>query len=165
MLLALSLVMVLGVAACGEDDDDSGDASADPTTAASEEPSDEPTEAEGPQEVTIVATEFHFDIPEVSPGETEITLQNDGKQPHFLYLLELTDDAPPLKEALKLPEKEADKFIAGKPEESKVVEPGETTTLTVDLQPGRYAALCFIDDPKSKTPHAFLGMAEEFNIE
>lgn len=35
--------------------------------------------------------------------------------------------------------------------------------ITFDLEPGNYAALCFIPGPDG-TPHAFMGMQKEFTV-
>ena len=65
----------------------------------------------------------------------------------------------------------------GDPEEAGLVEdveggdsplaaPGgeDEEVMNVDLEPGNYAMLCFIGGPDG-TPHAFMGMAEEFTVE
>ena len=163
LLLSVLAVFLLATA-CGDEDEgsDTTDAANTPTSSPSDDAADD-----GTQQATFVADEFQFEIPELQAGPAEITLENVGEQPHFLFLVPVAEGAPPLDELLKMSEKESNEFLAGKPTEFPVVEPGDppSKAITVDLKAGTYAALCFIDDPKTKKPHAFLGMAQEFEVE
>jgi hypothetical protein len=46
-----------------------------------------------------------------------------------------------------------------------VIEGGESQLVTADLEPGRYALLCFISDRQGGPPHAVKGMVDELEIE
>jgi plastocyanin len=167
LLLALMLALIL--AACG---DDNGDTDPGAQPAETSEDTEAPHETEEPPggggaQVVVTATEFEFDLPETLPaGETTFNFVNDGKQPHELSLVELKADAPPVKELLELPEKKAQEFFTeaghafAKPGKSQ--EEAFTYTLTSGA---RFGYVCFVQDPKSKTPHAFLGMVGEFTVE
>ena len=168
--LLLALMLALMLVACGSDDDGT-DSGAQPDETTVETGGDEATEAPGGGEaqIAVTAKEFEFSgIPESMPaGETTFNFTNGGKQPHEFILVHLTEDAPSLDEMLKLSDKESEKFFAGPPE-STFAEPGKTEeeAFSVDLASGeRYAYVCFVEDPKTKKPHAFLGMNGEFTVE
>jgi plastocyanin len=168
--LFLALVLALMLAACGDDngDTDAGAQGDETAVEQTEEPEeDEVDPGEGPSQVVVTAKEFEFDLPETLPaGETTFNFVNAGKQPHELSLVELSEDAPALDKLLKLPEKKAEGFFteAG----HAFAKPGESQeeAFTYELTSGtRFAYVCFVQDPKSKTPHAFLGMVGEFTVE
>ena len=154
VVMALGLLLV----ACG------GEEPAPETDAGAEET--EAPEMEG-ETVVVTATEYEFDMPDEFPaGPVSFSLVNEGKEPHFLDMFLLVEDAPPLKEFLKLPFKKAKEYFGGPLEHLDTVPPGETSpeTLDVELTPGRYVYVCFIET-KDGTPHAFLGMAGEFQVQ
>lgn len=158
--LALLFVLALVFVGCGEEEPttDTG-APADDSSA----PADE-----GGGEVLITAVEYEFDLADSYPaGTTTFSLHNDGEEPHFIDIVELTDDAPGLQELLKMKEKEIGQYFVGQPKHIPTAKPGKTAkkSLDIDLTSGtRYAYVCFIET-KDGTPHAFLGMAGEFTVE
>lgn len=167
--LLLALVLALLLVACGDDNGDT-DAGAQPEETTVETGGDEETEeapGEGGAQVVVTAKEFEFDLPATLPaGETTFNFVNEGKQPHELSMVELDADAPALDKLLKLPEKKAESYFTETGH--AFAKPGESQegAFTADLTSGsRYAYVCFVQDPKSKTPHAFLGMVGEFTVE
>jgi uncharacterized cupredoxin-like copper-binding protein len=168
--LLLALMLALFMVACGSDDNGDNDPGAQPAETEQTEP-EETEDAPGAAgaQVAVTATEFEFTgIEETMPaGETTFSLVNDGKQPHEFLLFGLNEDAPPLDKLLKMSQKEAEKFFAGPPE-SAFAKPGESMeeAFTVELASGsHYAYVCFVEDKKTKQPHAFLGMVGEFTVE
>ena len=164
--LLLALLLALMLVACGSDDE-GGDTD---TGAQTEESPD--TEAPGGGEVTVNATEYAFDLPETLPaGETTFSLANQGDEDHMLIMAELKPDAPPIEELVKMPEKEANKFLV-QDYTIPPIGPGETSskTITLDLEAGTtYGYVCFVPSPKKSEghgqPHAFLGMIGELTAE
>lgn len=162
VLLALALAsLMMGAVACGDDEE------SDPT--AQEETDEEPTEApeeETSGEVTISATEYAFDLPATLPaGTTTFTLQNDGAEPHFIQIVELQAEAPPVAELIQLPQKKAEAFFVREVAETDLVEPGEASQpFEAELTAGRYGYVCFFA-LKGDPPHAFQGMNGEFIVE
>jgi hypothetical protein len=148
------IVGVLLLSACGNDAKDTPRAQPPASSAPA-----------GPTQVTVTATEYSFDLPDELPaGPTSFTLTNAGKEKHFLEIVQLTDDALPLKELLKLQEDELAPYFVGQPNRIATVKPGETSEpKNIDLVPARYAYVCFIE-AKDGTPHAFLGMSGEFTV-
>ena len=154
LMVALALaVLMVGTVACGDAEE------TDP--AANEE---ETAEAGG--EVTIEATEFKFDLPATLPaGPTTFTLDNVGKEPHFIQIVELSAEAPAVPELIKLPQKKAESFFVRQVAQTPPVSPGEQSEpFEADLTPGRYGYVCFFSS-KGEPPHAFQGMHGEFTVE
>lgn len=153
--------LTLGLVACG-DDGGSADTTEEDAGATSDE-TESDVSAE-PNELTVVSTEYEFDIPETLPaGPTSIVLSNEGKEKHFLEIVELKADAPSVEKLIKL--QKADKFFVREALSIKPTAPGEESAPgEVDLTAGRYGYVCFIATPQGK-PHAFLGMFGEFTVE
>ena len=157
-LLAVLLVLGLFFAACGGDE----------PTAGTEPGADETSEAPAPVGGTVVvtATEYAFDLTaELPAGTTTFSLVNAGEEKHFIDIVPLTDDAPPVGDLIELPDNKVEKFFAGPPNHIATVPPGETSTKTleIDLQAGRYGYVCFFSE-KGEKPHALLGMFGEFTV-
>jgi plastocyanin len=142
-LMALSLASLV---ACGSDDDpdeDVGSAATTtnsaPTSSAPEssespsspsEPTSSPSESEaGAQEVTIAAVDFDYELPttEFQAGELTIELVNEGQASHNIVVERDGED------------------VAG----TDVIDPGETATLEVTLEPGEYIFYCGVGNHRA----------------
>ena len=118
-----------------------------------------------PKSVTVIATDFHFDLPAtLGAGPTTFTIVNHGQQAHHLQLerLEqghtLTDFLAALKKGGPPPAWAVD---VGGP---NAADPGgRSLPATVELRPGTYAALCVIPGPDG-IPHAMKGMAQQVTV-
>jgi plastocyanin len=88
--------------------------------------------------MTVTATEMalRLDDADVPAGEWTITLTNRGRAPHDLVVEQNGDD------------------IAG----TDGIGPGESTTLTVTLTPGRYVFYCSVGN------HRAMGMETEVTV-
>ena len=130
----------------------------------------EPIRAEAPEgatEADLGLVEFAFNLTTLSFPAGDVTFQasNDGEQPHEMIVAKMPEDVT-LEEALQAEDVEAlgvedIAFFAP-------INPGAEATWTVtDLEPGRYAYVCFIPDEGDLegTPHALKGMAGEFTVE
>jgi plastocyanin len=96
----------------------------------SEDGDDEGGESSGGQTVELVATEFAFDPADVSvdeAGETTFTVSNEGEFPHALEI-------------------EGN----GIEEEKEELGPGESGSVTVDLEPGEYELYCPVGDHREQ---------------
>lgn len=122
---------------------------------------------EGAAVVEVTAVDYSFELPDtIAAGRTSFVLTNSGNEAHFLALARIVEGHT-MQEALEF---EGDPEEAGMIEEleggdTALAAPGgeDVEVATVDLEPGTYAAVCFIPGPDG-TPHAFMGMAVEFTV-
>jgi len=180
--LALVVVATLAIGAC------SASSTTEPAAspAADESVAEEPAEASTDGITTIVTNEYSFEIPEITAGEQELVLQNDGEQVHMAAIVQLLDG--------KTVEDAMD-YIAENGVDSKpptwakdvgfgIADPGQTAPIStgqgeptpgsmIDLVAGDYVALCFIPDgmtssedkpDKGAKSHAELGMVQGFTV-
>jgi hypothetical protein len=143
----LFAALSLGLTACGgDDDDDSGSEEASAT------------------DVTVTAKEYSFDLSATPTADTtELTLQNDGEQPHALIFARINEGFT-TEEALELEGGRGSAELVGT--SRGPIQPGTTDEVKVrgPLQPGEYAMLCNLRT-EDGTPHWELGQLEEFTIE
>jgi uncharacterized cupredoxin-like copper-binding protein len=110
-------------------------------------------------EVDVTGTEYAFeDVPEtVEAGQTAFNFSNDGGEEHEFILVRINDDVTEsIEELAQLPEEEA--FQKIQVLGFAMAAPGESDQAFVDLESGRYGALCFF--PVGSTPEA-VAAAEE----
>jgi hypothetical protein len=114
--------------------------------------------------LAITAFDFAFEAPDtVGAGWTEIRLTNKGPELHHVWLLKL-EEGKTLSDVFAA-------FSGGEANPSWVRHiggpnapaPGATATAFVNLEAGRYAALCFIPSPDGKL-HVMKGMAKEIVV-
>ena len=113
---------------------------------------------------TFTMRDFSFEMPDSIPaGRSTYKVTNVGPQPHELVVVKIgegntvqdvmawyrTPSGPPPFESVG--------GING-------LSLGGSGFMTLDLQPGAYAAVCLIPDPASGLPHLHLGMVKEFTV-
>lgn len=116
---------------------------------------------------TITATEYGFQTRGLTAGPNTVLFDNRGAEPHDVALA-------PIVEGKTLDDVEA--FAIGDEESgpppvdfdnqviSGVLEGGGRQTMQLDLEPGRYALLCFISDRAGGPPHVAMGMLDEVTV-
>jgi hypothetical protein len=128
-------------------------------------------------EVATTATEYSFGgLPdELDAGPTVVELDNQGSEIHQLMLLRVADEGSELGDLETMTEEELTDLgpVAG----GAFAGPGETGSGMIDLQPGRYIAVCFL--PTGATPenmpaiqsgelqgqaHSTQGMIQELHV-
>ncbi len=115
-----------------------------------------------PEQLAITATDFAFAVDgDLKPGTTEIHLENAGQFEHHVQLLRIDGDQT-VEEAIEA--------IEGPPVDWLTpyggvgpLSPGESATVVDRLPAGRYALVCFLDDPDG-VPHFAKGMVAEFTL-
>jgi hypothetical protein len=123
-------------------------------------------EAAGDNPVTVEGADYSFELGSDPTAETTgFVFENVGEEPHELFFGTIPEDADVdalLQEAAQLEGPPPDYEVVG----VTFAEPGGSAGLPFEqpLEPGRYLMVCFIPDAEG-TPHAFLGMAEEFTVE
>ena len=127
-------------------------------------------EPDGASTVSLGMSEFAFDMDESeleSGAPVLFEAENTGEQPHHFVLFKL-EEGVVLEEALEEEEPEGVDEIGG----SAPFQPGDeaNVALTTNLEPGRYALLCFFTDPNAENPeeappHFTQGMVKEFEVQ
>jgi hypothetical protein len=120
-----------------------------------------------PAGVRIVPVEtrdfsFALDRAAASVGNIAFDVTNTGQQPHEVLVARIPAGLN-LAQAVQLPEPPAGVEVLGG---IFIEEPGgrQSLVFTEPLRAGRYALLCFVEDPASGLPHAVLGMFAEFTV-
>jgi hypothetical protein len=117
-----------------------------------------------PNVVTVVANDFAFQAPtEIPAGLTRFVLKGAGQQIHHATIAKLEEGKTlaDLMAAFKTPGPPPSwvSFVGG----PNVPNPGEEANATVELAPGNYALICFVDTP-DKVPHFAKGMVHAFTV-
>lgn len=116
-------------------------------------------------EITIHAVDFAYKGPaQIPSGLVKLTMVNDGKEPHQAQLARLNDGVTmeQLMGALQGPPEAALGMVslAGGP---NAVNPGLSQTVTLNLAPGNYVALCFVSGA-DQVPHLAKGMVASLQV-
>lgn len=133
-----SLALLTG---CGGTTEDAA-APASPSSAAAASPTEESAPAEAPEgesesiSVTAVDFDFELDTTELAAGEYEVELLNEGGASHDLRFERDGED------------------VAG----TEVIQPGQTATTTVTLEPGEYVIYCSVGN------HREMGMEKTVTV-
>jgi uncharacterized cupredoxin-like copper-binding protein len=114
---------------------------------------------------TATLHDFRFDLPDPFAGSGTLAVTNDGPQPHELAIVKLEDG----KTAADIGAFFANPDASGPPPYTDAggmaaLAPGQTGYLDLHLQPGNYAAICFVPDSATGKPHAMLGMVSAFTV-
>jgi uncharacterized cupredoxin-like copper-binding protein len=118
----------------------------------------------GPADVQVTLRDYSFEIaPELTAGRHTLRVQNAAAQPHELILMKLA------------PGKTAQDLLAwlqteqGAPPAmpmggATLLSTGEINHVTLDVEPGEYALLCFVPDAKDGAPHIAHGMVRQITV-
>ncbi len=116
--------------------------------------------------ITITARDYSFDAPDaVSAGPVSFVLQNEGQEPHHAQFVRLNDGVTLEQFGAALRQGPTAAFplvtFRGGP---AITDPGRTSfAVTLDLEPGTYLMLCFIESPDG-VPHLAKGMVRPFVV-
>jgi hypothetical protein len=139
----LAAAAAVAIAACGD---------SDATTT---------EDAAAPQEVTLTATEYAFDLSDTPGAETEtVSFQNDGEEFHVLVFARINEGFT-TEEAIKLEGEKGSAEVVGQAE----AKPGQTKAVEIKgpLGPGNYAMLCPLQTEEGEA-HYELGQLQEFEL-
>jgi uncharacterized cupredoxin-like copper-binding protein len=148
--------------ACGKKDDDSNKAADSTATATPPAPS-----GGAPNTVTVTAKDFVFDAPaEVPAGWTTVRLVNQGKQIHHVQVMKfdagktLADFVAAMRAMKPTDAPPSWAHEVGGP---NAPAPGGEFAATINLEPGDYGFVCFVDTP-DHVPHIMKGMMQAFKV-
>lgn len=114
-----------------------------------------------PTVLDVGMTEFRFEVqPDIPTGRVVIRAANRGRVAHQLVLTRLPADLPPLDAQLHSDARRPLETLRTLPS----YDPGQAGTFAVDLAPGRYGFLCFLQEPGDTVSHALHGMNTEVTV-
>jgi uncharacterized cupredoxin-like copper-binding protein len=136
MLLAAALVASGTLAACGGDDDDSSGG------------------------ISTTLKDYAFNLSTSSAGQGDVTfnIKNDGPSQHEFVVIKTDLDAAKLPYDEKDFKVNEDSSDLSKVDEKEAIDPGKSTSLTVNLKPGHYVLICNIPT------HYQQGMRANFTV-
>jgi hypothetical protein len=122
--------------------------------------------AAGGQNITVDAKEFGFDLPSTIPtGIVNITVTNSGKEEHQAQLAKIADGKTMQEVVAALAKQDFATalsiitFVGG----PTGVAAGGTQTISANLAPGNYMAICFVTSDDG-VPHFAKGMVAAFSV-
>ncbi|HWC09233.1 MAG TPA: hypothetical protein VG458_09280 [Solirubrobacterales bacterium] len=137
----------------------------DPKTVEGIEVSGDEPDASLEADATIAAHEYGFETDGIVAGENELVFENTGAQPHHVIALKMVGDSTIGDvETFFKTERSKPPVEEGPSVGTAVIEGGEDQLAEFDLEPGRYALVCFITDRQGGPPHVFKGMIEELDV-
>ena len=166
--------LLLGTAACGDDEDATATTTeapaADSSTTAPADPATDPTADPASDEehdhVEVSAVDFAFEnLPSEIEAGTRLSLVNDAEtELHELVAIRLPDDETrPVSELVTLPQEELGAIMSSEPQAVLLAEPGGDQIPAVGdgtlTEPGRYVVLCAI--PTGVVPAEYLAAAAQ----
>jgi hypothetical protein len=134
-----------------------------------------PTASQVPEADGLVRLfEMGFAFPEtIEPGRQVWQVTNTGDLPHELLLIRSSEPvtAEQILELFTMEDEHATP-VGGGPSLADLepvggigwLSPGQTAWTDVTLEPGIYAAVCFVFDPETGMPHLMLGMVDVFTV-
>jgi uncharacterized cupredoxin-like copper-binding protein len=114
----------------------------------------------------VKLTDYGITMPRQLAGDAVLEVNNQGQEPHELALISLPTGVS-MADALR--ELHEDHAQGNKPTSmpvaggAAVVSPGQTAIVRLNLDAGRYLAVCYVPGPNGK-PHFEHGMATEFTV-
>ncbi len=113
-----------------------------------------------PPVVQVSMREYAFEYdPNVPLGRVVFDVLNVGTRDHALTFIKLPEDYPPIDEQLRGEERRPAEIVARVPSRPA----GQGSRFAVDIEPGRYAMVCFVTDPDGVF-HGLKGMNSEFRV-
>ena len=151
-VLAVAGAAIISLAACGNDEDDTGGAAATDAPAVTTAPAAATTAHADHQMVEVDGVDYGFEhLPDSVSAGTMLTFRNTSDEEfHEMIVIRIPDDEQrPVSELALLPPAESDAIFAStQPALVSVAAPGEAGTPVVGdgtlSEPGRYAVVCFI---------------------
>jgi hypothetical protein len=126
----------------------------------------------GFEQLEATGVDYEYEgLPETVPaGIVSVTFTNEGEEMHELGIARINDEVTtPVEELLAMPEEQI--FSMLELRGVTFAGPGESETVFMRMEPGRYGGACFLpqgtthDTEGSGPPHFVLGMFAEFTVE
>lgn len=122
-----------------------------------------PPVGDAPAEVVVTAHDFSFDAPDRMPaGAVTIRFENQGQELHHAQLVRL-EDGKTMDDLMAAEASGGDMSFAVWVGGPGVVASGGKASVTLQLEPGNYLWLCFVET--SGAPHLAMGMSHPVTVE
>jgi len=115
----------------------------------------------------IMLQDFSFTLPSsIQSGPLTLKVTNNGPQPHEVTIIKLLQGVSLTKllQVMNQPNPPAGPPPFEDAGGLGAIKPGSSAWLKLNLQPGNYATLCFVPDPKTGKPHFMSGMSAAFTV-
>jgi hypothetical protein len=111
----------------------------------------------------IDASEYTFDSAGLEAGRSQVLFDNKGREPHFAEGLRIKPGKTiaDVRKFLREGEKGEQPILEEGRFSTAIADGGVRQAIELDLQPGKYALLCFVPDRKGGPPHVEKGMIAE----
>jgi len=114
--------------------------------------------------VTVHAKEYAFIAPAtIAAGTTTFRLVNDGKEPHQISILQLTNGKTLADYMAAIKSNQPTPWAVGVGGPN-TAGPGQTIDATLTLDPGNYIIVCWVPSPGALVPHAVQGMIQPLTV-
>lgn len=131
----------------------------------------EPAEEPDPDATQVAVTpigedgRYAWEIEPATAGKIAFVMENTDDEEHFMFVVKVRNEGDLAKalEAERNGDSEKAQDLAAAAAQSQPAAPGATAVANADLEAGFYGMLCFIPGPDGE-PHAFNGMAKEFEV-
>lgn len=116
-------------------------------------------------DITVKLTDYAFEIPDtIAAGRHVIRIEDVGPQVHEMVFVKL-EPGKTVQDFMAWTEK-----MTGPPPGSPIngaspMTVGQANTVAVDLAPGQYGLICFVEDIKDKKPHFLHGMIKQITVQ
>lgn len=115
-------------------------------------------------DITVRMTDYAYEIPDTLPaGHHVIRIENVGPQLHEMVFVKL-DSAKTAKDFMTWAMRQAGPPPGAPVNGASLMSAGIANTVAVDLTPGQYALICFVEDIKDRKPHFAHGMIEQITV-
>ena len=114
---------------------------------------------------TIDATEYEFTSTGLKAGSTSVLFENTGSEPHFIAGIGMKPGST-IEDVRKFfrTEKGEPPIDESRNFSTAVIDGGDSQSIEVELQEGKYALLCFVPDRAGGPPHVVKGMISEATV-
>lgn len=113
----------------------------------------------------IEAYEYGFRAANLKAGKGDVLIDNKGEEPHFVEAVPLRPGKALADVRRYLQDESGEPPVVFEKAVSTPVLDGKTRqVVTLELQKGQYALLCFVPDRAGGPPHAFKGMVAEVEV-
>ncbi len=116
-------------------------------------------------EGTIDATEYEFASSGLKAGKNRVLFENTGSEPHFIAGIGMKPGST-IEDVRKFfkTQKGEPPIDQSRNFSSAVIDGGDSQSMEVELQEGKYALLCFVPDRAGGPPHVVKGMISEATV-